>query len=245
MNLKDKTVGQLVAEDYSKAEVFKKYGIDFCCGGGRTVQDVCEKKGVDYAVLEKELLNTGRKNANGDNLNANEWQLDFLADYIVNVHHTYVRNNIPHLLEYADKVAKVHGNANPETVKIHALLSEVASELQTHMMKEEKVLFPYIKRLVSARQEQAHPEQPPFGTVQNPVRMMETEHEHAGNILKEIRALSNDFTPPAHACNTYRVLYFKLQEFEDDLHRHVHLENNILFPKAIEMEREIEMVSKN
>ncbi|HXH17479.1 MAG TPA: iron-sulfur cluster repair di-iron protein [Chitinophagales bacterium] len=236
MDIRNKTVGQWVAEDYRTAEVFKKHGIDFCCGGGRSVQDVCEKKGVDYALLEKELLNAGTKKSAESNLNASEWQLDFLADYIVNVHHAYVRQNIPYLLEYAGKVAKVHGNANPETVRINELINQLVSELQMHMVKEEKVLFPYIKKLARVRQENLQMEKPHFGTVHNPVRMMEAEHEHAGGILKQIRSLSRDFTPPAHACNTYRVLYFKLQEFESDLHRHIHLENNILFPKSVAME---------
>ncbi len=233
--IKEKTVGELVAEDYRKAEVFKKFGIDFCCGGGKTVKDVCEKKGVDYAVLEKELLDAEKK-AGSDTTNFNEWKLDALADYIVEKHHTYVKENIPMLLEFSKKVARVHGNANPEVVKIADLFQEAADELTHHMMKEENVLFPYIKELANKQKNGSNGLHPPFGTVQNPIRMMEMEHEQVGDLLKQIAELSGNYTPPAHACNTYRVEYFKLKEFEDDLHRHIHLENNILFPKAIELE---------
>ncbi len=232
----EKTIGELVAEDYRKAEVFKKYGIDFCCGGKKSVKEVCEKKGIDFATLEKELLQTegGSCSIGGENFNA--WQLEKLIDYIIEKHHTYVNRSLPLLLEYSQKVATVHGNSNPETVKIAGLVSQLADEMYQHMMKEERVLFPYIKELEKTLTSGGHPAQPPFGTVKNPVAMMEAEHEQAGELLRQIGILSNNFTPPEHACNTYRVEYFKLKEFEDDLHRHVHLENNILFPKAVEME---------
>lgn len=234
--LAQKTVGELVAEDYSKAEVFKSYGIDFCCGGGRTVSEVCTKKGIPFQDLERALLQSGQREAASAALNFDEWDLGFLADYITNVHHRYVRANLPLMQEFTAKVARVHGKANPENVQIAALVEELVAELQQHMMKEEHILFPYVKQLEAASRDEAPMVSAPFGTVQNPIRMMEHEHDHAGTIMKEIRTLSNDYTPPEHACNTYRVAYYKLEEFEADLHKHIHLENNILFPKAITLE---------
>ena len=234
--VKDKTVGELVAEDYRKAEVFKKFGIDFCCGGGKTVKEVCEKKGVDYTLLEKELLEAEKK-ATSDTTNFNEWKLDALADYIVEKHHTYVKENIPMLLEFSKKVARVHGNANPEVVKIADLFQEAADELTHHMMKEEHMLFPYIKELANKQKNGGNGLHPPFGTVQNPIRMMEMEHELVGKNLEEIRTITNNYTLPEDACASYSLLYRLLDEFEDDLHIHIHLENNILFPKALDLEK--------
>ena len=225
----DKTVAELVAEDYRKAGVFKKHGIDFCCGGGRSVRAVCEKKGLDYETLAAELRQVEQAPPAHDDA---AWTLDGLVRHIVETHHRYVRENIPLIREFTAKVARVHGHANPEVVRIAELFDAVAAELEVHMMKEEQVLFPYIERLAAAQRHGERPARPFFGTVQNPVRMMVAEHEEAGDLMKEIRRLSDDFTPPAHACNTYRVAYFKLEEFEADLHRHIHLENNILFPRA-------------
>ncbi|WP_457653259.1 iron-sulfur cluster repair di-iron protein [Rhodocaloribacter sp.] len=232
----DRTVADLVAEDYRKAGVFKKHGIDFCCGGGRTVRAVCEKKGLAYEALEAELRQVEQAPPVHDDA---AWTLDGLVRHIVETHHGYVRENIPLIREFTAKVARVHGHANPEVVRIAGLFDAVAAELAAHMMKEEQVLFPYIERLAAARRDGKRPERPFFGTVQNPIRMMEAEHETAGDLMKEIRRLSADYTPPAHACNTYRVAYFKLEEFEADLHRHIHLENNILFPRATTLEREL------
>jgi regulator of cell morphogenesis and NO signaling len=147
-----------------------------------------------------------------------------------------VIENIPLIIQYSDKVARVHGENHPETVEINKLFHEVAIELSAHMQKEEMILFPFIKTMSKAKKEGTPMPAPPFGTVNNPIRMMEAEHENAGDIFKQIDKLSNNYTPPLAACNTYRVLYAKLQEFENDLHKHIHLENNILFPKAIQLE---------
>lgn len=232
----DRTVADLVAEDYRKAAVFKKYGIDFCCGGGRTVAAVCEKKGLDYETLAAELHAVAQTPPVRDDAGRD---LDELTRHIVGTHHAYVREKSPMIREFMAKVARVHGHANPEVVRIAECFEAVAAELDAHMMKEEQVLFPWIERMAEARREGRRLERPFFGTVQNPIRMMEAEHEEAGDLMKEIRRLSDDFTPPDHACNTYRVAYFMLAEFEADLHRHIHLENNILFPKAAMLEREL------
>ncbi len=238
MNItEDKTVAEVVTENIKTAHIFKKYGIDFCCGGGITIAKACTKNKVDYAQLEQDLkaVDTTASNA----YNYDRWDLSFLIDHIVNVHHSYVEENITLLKEYASKVAKVHGHHYQEVVEINVLFTEVANELTTHMKKEEYVLFPYIKQLVKADKENTTPTPPHFGTVNNPIQMMEHEHEHAGNIFKTIAKLSNNYTPPEEACNTFRALYAKLDEFEQDLHQHIHLENNILFPKAIQLENKL------
>ena len=233
----EKTVADLVTENIKTAHVFKKYGIDFCCGGGVSVKKACDKKGVDFSTIEKELLEVDQELSKATNYDA--WNLSFLIDYIVNVHHTYVEESIPLLIQYANKVEKVHGKQHPELVKINIFFTEVANELALHLTKEELVLFPYIKQLVIAKEKGNKLEVPHFKTVNNPISMMEKEHENAGDIFKEIARLTHHYSPPEGACNTFKALYAKLEEFEQDLHQHIHLENNILFPKAKLLEKEI------
>lgn len=234
--IKEKTVAELVSDDFRVAEVFKKHGIDFCCGGGKTVFEACASKEVDIEELEKELQQAMNREDKGDKINFNEWSLDTLINYIVEEHHTYVRNNIPLLSEFTQKVARVHGHANPEVVEIASLFQDLAMELKPHMMKEETILFPFVRQILEAGNTSTEMNLPHFGSIQNPINMMELEHDKAGEIMKEIRKLSNGYEPPLHACNTYRVSYFKLNEFEEDLHQHIHLENNLLFPKAVALE---------
>ncbi|MFD2512511.1 iron-sulfur cluster repair di-iron protein [Pontibacter locisalis] len=232
------TVGELVAKDYRKAQVFKKYGIDFCCGGKKSVKQACEEKGVNPDQLEQELLAT-EKAEKGREADFDKWSPSFLADYIENMHHTYVRDAIPAIYEYTAKIARVHGSRHPELLEVAKHFTNIANELEAHMPKEERVLFPYIKQLEEARKNNVKLEKPAFGSIQNPINMMEMEHEHAGNELEAIRELTNNYILPADACATYTVAFKKLQEFEDDLFRHIHLENNVLFPKALELEKEV------
>jgi len=232
--IEDKTVAEVVAENIKTAHVFKKYGIDFCCGGGISIDKACEKKDVDFEKLKAELLSVDEAPRA---YNYNAWELDFLIDHIINVHHSYVEESIPLILQYSNRVAEVHGHHYTEVLKINELFTEVANELASHMKKEEIILFPYIKKLIVLRKENAAITPPPFGTVNNPIQMMESEHESAGDIFKEIATLTNNYTPPEGACNTFRALYAKLDEFEQDLHQHIHLENNILHPKAIQLEK--------
>ncbi|MDP5106018.1 MAG: iron-sulfur cluster repair di-iron protein [Polaribacter sp.] len=217
------------------ADVFKKHGIDFCCGGGISIEKACKKHNVSFEEMEKELLNINNPTSNAYNYDA--WKLDFLVDHIENIHHNYVTENTPLVLQYAAKVAKVHGHHYTEVVEINRLFNEVAQELAAHLKKEELILFPFIKQLVKADKEGIKVKMPHFGTVNNPIKMMEEEHENAGDILKEIKQLSNNYSPPNGACNTFKALYAKLEEFEQDLNQHIHLENNILFPKAIALEK--------
>jgi regulator of cell morphogenesis and NO signaling len=235
--LGNKTVADLVTENIKTAHIFKKYGIDFCCGGGISLEKACQKAHVNFYDLERDLLAVDDTSDRATNYNS--WTLDFLTDHIVNMHHTYVAESIPMLLQYAEKVNKVHGSHYSELPMIKELIAAVATELSAHMKKEELILFPFIKRMVAAKREGNTLPQAHFGTVDNPIKMMEAEHEEAGEILKTIASLSNNYTPPPAACNTYRAFYAKLEEFEQDLHQHVHLENNILFPKSLQLENEL------
>ncbi|PVW15816.1 iron-sulfur cluster repair di-iron protein [Marixanthomonas spongiae] len=231
----EKTIADIVAENIKTSHIFKKHGIDFCCGGGITVQKACEKKGIDYNILAEELHRFDMNvEEDYDYLN---WPLDVLIDHIVAVHHIYVAESIPLLLQYVKKVAKVHGHHYTELLKIRDLFIEVSEELSAHMKKEEMVLFPFIKNMVQTEKEGGKLDTPHFRTVENPIAMMESEHEDAGDIFKEIARLTNNYTPPEGACNTFRALYDKLEEFEQDLHTHIHLENNILHPKALKLEK--------
>ncbi|MDP1763012.1 MAG: iron-sulfur cluster repair di-iron protein [Sediminibacterium sp.] len=234
----DETLGQIAAKDLRKAQVFKKYGLDFCCGGKKTVKEACAEKGLDVTKVEQELQQTNQL-PSSRSLPYTDWGLNFLADYIVNTHHSYVTKNLPDLTAYAKKVMKVHGNHHPELVRIHQLVEEVTAELTAHLVKEEKVLFPYIKELVAIKNNTQPLHAALFGTVQNPINMMEMEHELVGKNLAEIRELSNNYLLPEDACASYSLLYRMLDEFEEDLHLHIHLENNILFPKALEIEKQL------
>lgn len=234
-NIDDKSVAEIVTENIRTADIFKKNGIDFCCGGNVSVQKICAKKGIDYNQLKKDIININAQPSQKQDFNS--WDIDFLADYIINVHHKYVAEANDLIIQYSDKVANVHGLHYAEVVEINKLFHILANELNTHMQKEESILFPNIKQLAIAKRNNTSVAPPPFGTIKNPIQMMEAEHDSAGIILKKIAELSNNFTPPSDACNTYRALYAKLEEFQNDLFQHIHLENNILFPKAIQLEK--------
>jgi regulator of cell morphogenesis and NO signaling len=234
----EETVGQLAAKDLRNAKIFKKYRLDFCCGGKKTVRQACEEKGLDVNQIEAELMEVGSTPATKA-MPYDEWNVDFLCDYIVNRHHSYVQKNLPDIRVYAQKVMRVHGKDHPELFPVQQLVEEVHAELMSHMMKEERILFPYIKQLVAAKNNHQSLPLAQFGTVQNPVNMMEMEHEQVGDNFKEIRRLTHDYRLPESACGSYIFLYRMLEEFEEDLYLHIHLENNILFPKALEIEKEL------
>ena len=232
----DETLGEIVAKDLRKAEVFKKYGLDFCCGGKKTVKEACAEKGLDVTKVEQELRTADKNVSTSRPLPYNDWNLDFLADYIVNTHHSYVKKTIPDIRSYAEKVAKVHGAHHPELLKINKLAQEVCDEMSEHMVKEETVLFPYVKHLVKT-QNGSYEKFDSLDTVKEPIDIAVTEHELVGNNMDEIREISNNFALPEDACASYAYLFKTLDEFEDDLHTHIHLENNILFPKALKLEK--------
>lgn len=235
---KEETLGEIAAKDLRKAEVFKKYGLDFCCGGKKTVKEACEEKGMDVTKIEQELQRAD-KMPSARPLPYLDWSLDFLADYIVNTHHSYVRKAIPELRMYAEKVARVHGTQHPELGNIQPIVESICREMTSHMVKEEQVLFPYIKQLVSATTLTEVPQAVHLNTIRTPINIMEMEHEVTGKNLEIIRSLANDYQLPEDACGSYRVFFKMLQEFEEDLHLHVHLENNILFPGALELEKKL------
>ncbi len=232
------TLGELVAEDFRKAEVFRRFGLDFCCGGSKSLIDACEEKGLNTNEVKTALFQIDKTPIN-NHQNYNEWDLDFLSDYIINTHHKYVTNSISMLREYSLKVADAHGEHHPEVIEIAKLFAEIAKELDGHMQREEEILFPYVKQLSTQKKEGISLKTSTFNSIKNPISVMEEEHESAGENFAKIHQLSNSYSPPEDACPSYRVLYAKLEEFEKDLHQHIHLENNILFPKAIELEKEL------
>ncbi|MCO5269560.1 MAG: iron-sulfur cluster repair di-iron protein [Brumimicrobium sp.] len=232
------TVGDMVADDYRRAEVFRKYGIDFCCNGNVSLQAVCDKQNLNYETVKQDL-DALDSNSDQRQNTFNNWELDFLSDYIIHNHHTYVRNSIPMLNEFTQKVANVHGAHHPEVVEIAEHWAKLAQELTDHMAAEEKYLFPYVKKLVHARNNNEKLPVPGFGSIDKPIQHHLEEHDSAGQHMKRINELSNGFKIPEDACNTYSTMYKKLDEFEKDLFQHIHLENNILFHKAIEMEKQV------
>jgi regulator of cell morphogenesis and NO signaling len=233
-NLRKLKISEVVASNIKSAHVFKKYGLDFCCGGGISIEKACTKHNIDIESLLSDLRSIDEKIAPSQNYNS--WSLDFLIAHIENTHHVYVRDSLGLIEEYAAKVARVHGPGYQPIINIHMLFLTLKKELMAHMIKEELVLFPYINKLVQAEKSKSKSGPLGLGIIKTPISKMEHEHESAGNLLKEIAALSNNYTPPEWACNTFKALYSKLEEFEQDLHLHIHLENNILFPKAVLME---------
>ena len=232
----NKTIGELAAENPAAATVFEKLGIDYCCGGSNTLKQACFAAGLPLEQVSDTLemtLETDRATAPD-----RDWKSQPLADLIAHIqsaHHQYTRAALARLEALFDKVCRVHGTNHPELARMQATFGGLAQELTTHMMKEEMVLFPYIVRMERAVQEKSTVLPAPFGSVRNPVAMMLHEHDDAGQALREMRAASNGYAAPSDACASYRSLYQALGEFETDLHQHIHLENNILFPRAIEM----------
>lgn len=232
----DRTVGSLVAEDFRAAAPLTRYGIDFCCKGGRTIEEVCRTKGIDQNTLENEIREELARSAKPTD-DPQNWTLTRLADHIEHVHHGYVNARVPVLLQYLEKLCKVHGDRHPELFEIHGEFVGCAQAMAMHMKKEELVLFPFIKQMERAVSAGTPIPEPHFGTVNNPVNMMREDHDAEGERFRRIAELSNGYTNPPDGCMTYRTAFAMLQEFEQDLHRHIHLENNILFPKAIAMEQ--------
>lgn len=230
---KETIVGELVAKDYRAASVFKQYGIDFCCNGNRSIANACKDESAITGLIEKLVLATEMKD--GSNIDYKAWPLDLLADYVEKKHHRYVQEKSIEILPYLEKVVRVHGERHPELYEVETLFKESVGELTQHMKKEELVLFPIIRKMVSA----SSSVDTTFGSVGNPIRAMMAEHDNEGERFRLISKLTDGYVPPADACGTYRVTYSLLKEFEDDLHLHIHIENNILFPKSIELEESL------
>jgi regulator of cell morphogenesis and NO signaling len=231
----DMTIGEIVAADFRTAVVFDRRGVDFCCRGGRTLEQGCRDAGVNVADLVREIDEVSA--APAPNLpRFNEWDLPALTSYIVATHHAYVRRALPLLLVHSQQIASLHRERHQALTRVAQLVEDVAAEMTSHMAKEELILFPYIDELARAVATGGTVPFAPFRTVDNPIRMMEAEHESAGNAMQEIRQLTDGYRVPEDACATYTVCLQELEAFERDLHAHVHLENNILFPKASAVE---------
>jgi regulator of cell morphogenesis and NO signaling len=233
----EKTVREIALENPSSIRVFESLGIDYCCGGRRPLSDACSHANVNFDRVV-ELLETARLEVPGPD--TGEWKTKRLADliaYIVGKHHAYVRHEAPRIQGLLTKVLAKHGPTHPEIAKIDELFSAIAQELSTHLLKEEQVLFPYVERMEAALLAGERVPAAFFGTVKRPIASMIAEHDDAGALLSQIRLLSSGYSAPDGACPTFLGLYRGLEEFERDLHQHIHLENNILFPRAVEMEQ--------
>jgi regulator of cell morphogenesis and NO signaling len=220
------SLGEIVAEDFRSAKIFTNAGIDFCCGGKKTLEEACLEKNIDLYKVAHELSELESNPANTSQ-NFKDWDLDFLSDYIINAHHKYVIKTLPDLVFYTKKIATVHGSHHPELIEIASLFGQLNSELLQHLQKEEEVLFPAIKDALRNNSMQAKT------TIQSEIARMTGEHEFAGGTLDKINTITSGYQTPEDACNTYIVCFRLLKEFEDNLHIHVHLENNLLYPKAL------------
>ncbi len=226
-----KTIGEFVAADYRTAAVFEKYRIDFCCGGKVTLAAACRERGIDLATIAREIEATmSAPLERGQDFAA--WGLPFLSDYIVTTHHGYLNENTAQIAVYATKIAEVHGARHPEVIEIARIFAKIAAALTAHLREEEEVLFPAIKRIDAARKAGATPAAADVEALRDSLAKLHEEHDAIGDAVHTIRDLAKGYAIPDDACNTYAVTYQKLKEFEDDLHKHVHLENNILVPKA-------------
>lgn len=221
------TVAQLAISQPGALAVFTKYNIDYCCGGHRSIEDACIRIGLDPEKIKEEIYNATTEDLSQP-IRPENWTSTFLADYIIQNHHSYVTKAIPEIKAFIDKVCDAHGDDCTELLYIRENFLDLSEELTAHMQKEELVLFPAIKRLEGQNSE-GHPL---VSSLQAPVNAMEHEHTVAGDLIKQIRVLSNNYTPPDFACPTFRITFKKLQEFDNDLMKHIHLENNILFPRV-------------
>jgi len=229
-NIESATVGEIAASDIRKADVFRKMGIDFCCGGRKTLKEAAGQAGITEAQLREALEKTPPVGASHPQHDFSSWDLAFLADYICNVHHRYIRENAAVLENLSLKVANRHGAQHPELIHLATGIRGFLHHLLSHINKEENILFPLIRQLASKKYNGDE-----YMDISAPVRVMEHEHQEAGDELKQFRQLTHDYVLPADACNSYTYLFGKMKEFEDDLFQHIHLENNILFPKALQL----------
>lgn len=219
-------IGEIVVNDFRAAEIFKNAGIDFCCGGKKSLATACKEKSIDPLPLINQLKELENKPAN-QTTDFKNWEIGFLADYIVNTHHKYVLKTLPELVFYTQKIASVHGNHHPELLEVASLFENINSELLLHLRKEEDVLFPAIKEALRSNSPEVK------AVISTEIARMSNEHEFAGGAMDKINEITSGYQIPEDGCNTYHVSFKLLQQFEDDLHVHVHLENNILYPKAL------------
>lgn len=233
--LAEPTVGEIIAADYRKASVFKRHGIDFCCGGQKPLSQASREAGIEPEMLKRELSLDVTDSGGGTLDRFQSWSIPLLIQYILENHHNWLKRKLPEMGPLVQKVARVHGENHPEVVKIAAIFQAVVDDLVPHLQKEEIVLFPYIEKMVAAEKAGEEPPRPVFGSVENPLRGMEADHEVVGELMDSIRELSGNFSVPEDGCASYRLVYDFLAELEEDLHQHIHLENNILHPRVREI----------
>jgi regulator of cell morphogenesis and NO signaling len=233
-SINEKTLGEFVTDNYRNALVFEKYQLDFCCNGKRSLQLACREKGIDEMEVINELASIAPSERSCCTFNPESAPLSELAGYIINTHHNYVKNELPRITGQLQKVASKHGQRYPKIVEVAKLFGELKIEFEHHMQKEETILFPRIKKLeelgLSGRLVKMD-----LPLLKSPIEVMEHEHDHSGAVMEVIRKLTDNYTPPMGACTTYKVALAALETFEMDLHQHVHLENNILFPRALDL----------
>ena len=232
------TLGDIVTKNFKAAGIFEKYNLDYCCGGGKTIEQACLENGTDPKVIYSEIEKIDSVKVEIPE-RIDDWELDLIVDYIINHHHKFVRYMIPLISMHTEKVASAHGQNHPETKEVAKIFNAVYKELKQHMMKEEEILFPYIKYITKVNKGEAKFEKPYFGRIGNPINMMELEHQSAGESMYKIRKLTNNYNPPSDACDAFKICLKELKEFEEDHHKHVHLENNVLFPKAVLLEEQL------
>ncbi len=233
-----KTIREIAVEMPVTTRVFEEYKIDFCCGGGRSFSDACQIAGVSPEEVSRKLYQV-LNNQSKDSESLEPQNTTELIDYILEKHHAFTRNEIARLSVLMEKVCRKHGESYHELSTLQKLFAELCDDLNRHLLKEENVLFPFIKHLEMSEANNLSSPHPPFVTVKNPVRMMMIEHDKAGNILQKMREITKDYSLPESACPSLQALYFGLAELEADLHYHIHLENNVLFPEAVKLEQKV------
>lgn len=236
-NLSLKSVGSIVNENFASARIFKEFGIDFCCGGSVSLEEACRLAGVDINRVVEALDASDAAQPNA--IPFNSWPTDLLIDYVLKIHHRGIRAKGPHLLADIEHIAEVHGAAHPELHQLVKLFADSLDDLESHLQKEEQVLFPYCYRLIEAVDGGETLESMHCGTVANPIRVMLREHNDEGTRYKYIRNLMNGFAVPEDACPSYRLMLADLETFMDGLFEHIHIENNILFPRFVALEQAV------
>lgn len=238
IDLTTKTIRDIALEAPATTRVFEEYKIDYCCGGRRSIEDVCQTAGIDPGILKDKLMAAAA--ARKDDLNEPErLGPSALIDHILATHHVFTASEFERLTPLMDKVVSRHGELHPELCEVQSIFNALSASILPHMKKEEMVLFPYIQMLDRSLDSDSPFDRPHFGTVDNPIRMMMMDHDSDGERLRKMRALTNDYTLPEGACPSFTALYAGLQDLEKDLHRHIHLENNVLFPAASELEKKV------
>jgi regulator of cell morphogenesis and NO signaling len=229
------TVGQIVTERPSRARIFERHGIDYCCGGKISLQEACDRKKLDPQAVIQEITTHDEKTRGKQETDWSQATMGELIENIVTEHHDYLREELPRLAFLVEKVARVHGELHPELPLVHQIYQSLKTELESHMWKEEQVLFPLCRDLERAESlPEIH-----CGSVNNPIRVMEHEHDDAGEALSRMNQLTDGYAPPEGACNSYRAMLDGLRTLEEDMHIHVHKENSILFPKAAAVEERL------